>query len=242
MHVETLKEIFPGKTDTAADILLAVAGLVLLIASANLVNLFLARGDVRRSEVALRFALGGRARLGRQLVTESLLVAAMGGALGVVGSIYSVRAFQEVLPAMLPAVFHPKMSAAVLLYGVLVSLVAGALLGAAPALQASRVEPAVALGETSRGGTGSKRRRRLRAGFIVAETAGALALLAAAGTLTHTFNKLVRENGSRWSTTCSRSSPPPTSIASRPTPKSSRSIAKWCAASRICPASSASPP
>ena len=198
VHVETLKEIFPGKTDTLLQyILLAVAGLVLLIASANLVNLFLARGDVRRSEVALRFALGaGRARLGRQLVTESLLVAAMGGVLGVVGSIYSVRAFQGVLPAMLPEVFHPKIDASVLLYGVLVSLAAGALLGAAPALQASRVDPAAALGETTRGGTGSKRRRRLRAGFIVAETAGALALLAAAGTLTDTFNKLVRENGS----------------------------------------------
>ena len=82
------------------------------------------------------------------------------------------------------------------LYGVLVSLVAGALLGAAPALQASRVEPSIALGETSRGGTGSKRRRRLRAGFIVAETAGALALLAAAGILTDTFDTIVRENGS----------------------------------------------
>ena len=198
VHVQTMREVFPGRTDTLLQyILLTVSALVLLIASANLVSLFLARGDARRSELALRFALGaGRARLGRQLLTESLLVAAIGGALGVVGSMVWLRALGDFLPAQLPAVFHPKIDGLVLVYGVLVSLLAGGLLGVAPALQASRVDPAVALGETSRGGSGSKRRRRLRAGFIVAETAGALALLTAAGTLTDTFNSMVRENGS----------------------------------------------
>jgi putative ABC transport system permease protein len=198
VHVETLREVFPGKTDTLLQyILLTVSALVLLIASANLVSLFLARGDTRRSELALRFALGaGRARLGRQLLVESLLVAGLGGVLGVVGSIAWIRSMHDIMPAMLPEVFHPKLDARVLLYGVLVSLVAGALLGSAPALQASRVDPAVALGETSRGGTGSRRRRRLRAAFIVAETGGALALLTAATTLTDTFNAILRENGS----------------------------------------------
>ena len=196
--VETLRELFPGETDRRMQyILLVVGAFVLVIAAANLVNLYLARGDARRAELALRLALGaGGRRLGRQLITESLLVAAIGGALGVAGSVWWVRSVASIMPGELPAIFHPRLDALVLVYGVVVSLAAGALLGAAPALQASRVDPASALGEVSRGGSGSRRRRRLRSAFIVAETAVALALLTAAGMLTGTFESMVRENGS----------------------------------------------
>jgi predicted permease len=196
-RVRSLREVFPGRVDTRLQyILLTVSALVLVIASANLVSLYLARGDARRCELALRMALGaGNGRVGRQLMTESLLVAGIGGVLGIVGSIFWVSRVDRFIPAALPEVFHPHVSVLVLLYGVLVSLVAGTLLGAVPALQASRVAPAVALGEISRGGTSSRRRRRLRAGFIVAETAMALALLTGAGILTDTFQSMVRENG-----------------------------------------------
>ncbi|HEX2465660.1 MAG TPA: ADOP family duplicated permease, partial [Thermoanaerobaculia bacterium] len=197
VHVEALSDLFPGRVDTQLQyILLTVAALVLVIASANLVNLYLARGDARRAELGMRLALGaGRARISRQLLTESLVIALAGGALGIVASIAWIRAVADIMPPMLPEVFRPHLDAWVLTYGVLVSVLAAGLLGAAPALQASRVEPSTALGETSRGGTGSRRRRRLRASFIVAETAVALALLTAAGILTSTFDAIVRDNG-----------------------------------------------
>ena len=198
VNVRTLREVFPGRVDTQLQyILMTVAVLVLVIASANLVNLYLARGDARRTELAVRRALGaGGARLGRQLLTESLLVAALGGILGILISFWWARSVASFMPALLPEVFHPKLDGLVLAYGVVVSLAAGALLGIAPALQAARTAPASALGDTSRGGSGSRRRRRLRASFIVAETAVALALLTAAGILTDTFERMVRENGS----------------------------------------------
>ena len=198
VHVEALDDLFPGRVDTQLQyILLTVAALVLVIASANLVNLYLARGDARRAELGVRLALGaGRARIGRQLLTESLVIALAGGALGILASIAWIRVVADIMPPELPEVFRPRLDAWVLAYGVLVSLLAAALLGAAPALQASRVEPSTAFGETSRGGTGSRRRRRLRASFIVAETAVALALLTAAGILTSTFDAIVRANGS----------------------------------------------
>ncbi len=198
VHVQTLRELFPGKVDTLLQyILMTVSGFVLLIACANLVNLFLARLDARRSELALRTALGaGRTRISRQLITETVLVALLGGTLGIVSSIWWVRNVASFMPAELPEVFSPKLDAAVLFYGVVMSLGAGVLLGVAPALQAARSAPSAALGETSRGGTGSKRRRRLRIGFIVVETAVALALLTSAGILTDTFRSLIRENGS----------------------------------------------
>ena len=244
VHVETLKEIFPGKTDTLLQyILLAVAGLVLLIASANLVNLFLARGDVRRSEVALRFALGaGRARLGRQLVTESLLVAAMGGALGVVGSIYSVRAFQDVLPAMLPAVFHPKMTRGPALRRA----------GVAGGRRAAgrRTGPA---GLARRPGGCARRDQPWRDRLEAAPPAARRVhrrrdrrRARAAGRRRHADRHLqqagARERQPGRRRPAHARAHRRHSIASRPTPKSWRSIAKSCAGSRICRASSASPP
>jgi putative ABC transport system permease protein len=198
VHVQTLRELFPGKTDTLLQyILMTVAGFLLLIACANLINLFLARVDGRRSELALRTALGaGRSRISRQLITETVLVALLGGAVGIVASIWWVRSVASFMPAELPEVFYPKLDGAVLSYGIALSLLAGVLLGIAPALQAAWSAPATALGEVSRGGTGSRRGRRVRIAFIVAETAVALALLTAAGILTDTFRTLIRDNGS----------------------------------------------
>jgi predicted permease len=197
VHVQSLRDLFPGETDTKLQyIFLTVAGFVLLIACANLVNLFLARADARQTELAVRSALGGgRLDVARQVMLESLLVALIGGVAGIGLSVWGVQQLAGIMPAELPSVFVPKLDAAVLAYGVAVSLLAGLLLGAAPALQAAGVRPAAVLGETSRGGTGSKRRRRIRSAFIVAETAAALALLTTAGVLSDTFSDLVRENG-----------------------------------------------
>lgn len=197
VHAQTLRELFPGETDSRLQyIFLTVAMFVLLIACANLVNVFLARADARQTELALRSALGGgRLDVTRQILFESVLIALLGGVGGILFSIWGVQQLAAAMPALLPSVFVPRLDAAVLVYGLVVSLMAGLVLGAAPALQAARVQPAAVLGETSRGGTGSRRRRRLRAGFIVAETAVALGLLTAAGVLSDTFNKWVRENG-----------------------------------------------
>ena len=197
VNVETLREVFPGEVDTRLQyILMSVAGFVLIIACANLVNIFLFRADSRQTEVALRTALGaGRLRIARQHLMESLLISAVGGLIGVGLSFAVVRSMGGAMPAELPSVFWPEVDGTVLAFGVLASLAAGCLLGTAPALQAMAVDPASSLGETSRGGTVSKRRRRLRSGFIVAETAAALALLTAAGVLTATFRDVVQENG-----------------------------------------------
>ncbi|MDX1382984.1 MAG: ABC transporter permease, partial [Thermoanaerobaculia bacterium] len=195
--IQTLRQVFPGEVDTRLQyILLTVAGFVLIIACANLVNIFLSRADARQTEVALRTALGaGRVRVVRQHLVESLLISLVGGALGIGVSFWLVRGAAGAMPAELPSVFVPRIDALVLAFGILVSVVAGGLLGAAPALQALGIQPAQALGETSRGGTGSRRKRRLRSAFIVAETAAALALLTGAGVLTATFRDVVRNNG-----------------------------------------------
>ena len=197
VNVRSLREVFPGEVDTRLQyILMTVAGFVLLIACANLVNIFLSRADSRQTEIALRTALGaGRFRIARQHLTESLAISVAGGVVGMGLSFWLVRGAAAAMPAELPSVFWPELDTVVLAFGVFVSLAAGCLLGTAPALQALRVAPASALRETTRGGTISRRRRRLRSGFIVAETAAALALLTAAGVLTATFREIVQNNG-----------------------------------------------
>jgi putative ABC transport system permease protein len=188
-----LRDYFPGRTDTRLMyILLTVASFVLLIACANIANLLLARAEGRQREVALRRALGaGRARILRQLLTESVLLALLGGGLGTLISVYSVRWVRAAMPAELPRSFLPELDAPVLLYTLLVSTAAGLLFGIAPALHSFGEDLREGLGEGSRGGTSSRKRARLRSAFVVAEVAAALALLVGGGTLKNLFDEYV---------------------------------------------------
>ena len=188
-----LRDYFPGRTDTLLMyILLTVSGFVLLIACANIANLLLARAEVRQREVAVRTALGaGRARILRQLLTESVLLALMGGALGALLSFYSVRWVRQSMPAELPLSFLPEMDRTVLLYTLATSMLAGMIFGIAPALHTFGDDLREALGEGTRGGTATRKRNRLRNAFVIAEIGAALALLIGSGALLNIFREFV---------------------------------------------------
>ena len=188
-----LGEWFPGRTDTVLmRILMTVSGFVLLIACANIANLMLARAEARQREVAVRTALGaGRARIVRQLLTESVLLALVGGALGTVASIYTIPAVATAMPPVIPKAFMPVLDTTVLVYTLAASLVAGMIFGIAPALHSFGDDIRESLGENSRGGTATRKSNRLRSAFVVAEVAAALALLVGGGVLMNVFDELI---------------------------------------------------
>ena len=195
VHAIPLRELFPGPTDTMLMyILMTVAGFVLLIACANIANLLLARAEGRQREIAVRTAMGaGRARILRQLLTESVLLAIVGGALGTLLSIYGVRGVASGMPAELPRSFMPVLDATVLMYTLAISMLAGIVFGIAPALHSFAGDLRESLGET-RGGTVSRQRNRLRSAFVVIELAAALALLVGGGVLLGIFTELVNRS------------------------------------------------
>jgi putative ABC transport system permease protein len=166
-------------------LLLGAVGFVLLIACANVANLSLARGEARRQEFALRAALGaGRFRLARQLLTECLLLALFGGALGVLLAAWGVEALVKLAPADLPRAEHISLDRWVLGFTSLVSLLTGLIFGLAPAWQHSKMAKAhlsQALKEGARGGGGQAARPWLRRALIVTEIALSFVLLAGAG-------------------------------------------------------------
>ena len=169
--------------------MLGVVGIVLLIACANVAGLMLARGTARQREFAVRAALGaGRARLVRQLLTESLLIALAGGAAGLVAASWTARGLASILATQfrVARVDATGTDGPVLLFTLVVSLATGTLFGVLPALASASPNLNDALRESGRSVTGS-RAPRLRQALVVLETALALTLLAGAGTLLKTF-------------------------------------------------------
>jgi len=172
--------------------LLAVLGavlLVLVIACVNVTNLLLARGVRRRGEFALRTALGaGRSRLIRQLLTESLLLAALGGVAGLVVAQFGVRALVALSPAELPRVGAIGVDGPLFAFGVGVTTLIGLAVGLIPALRASPTEPQIALQESSQRTVGGH--RRTRSALVVVEVALALVLLVSSGLLLRSLQHL----------------------------------------------------
>jgi predicted permease len=179
-----------GPVTMASAFLMIVVGLVLLIACANLANLLLARGVARRREIAIRTAIGvSRSRLVRQLLTESILVAGLGGAAGVALAWYVARLIPRLLPPRAELVFDVALDAKVLFFAAAVALATGVLFGLAPAFKAARTDVRSVLSEGSPGGS---QRSRLRSAFLVVQVAlSTLLLVTAARFLT----SLVRAQG-----------------------------------------------
>jgi predicted permease len=164
-------------------ILFAVSVGVLLIVAANVANLLLARATVRQKEIAIRLALGaGRARLIRQLLTESLVLSVLGGVLGVVFAHWGTAMFRAFMPnTYLPIGYTFEVDGGTLAFTVGLTLVTGVLFGLAPALQASQLNLNATLKEGGRTSGAALPHHRLRCALVVGEVGLALALLVGAG-------------------------------------------------------------
>ena len=174
-------------------VLLAVVGVVLLIACANIANLLLARAVGRRRETALRAALGaGRGRIIRQLLTESVLLSLVGGAAGWLIAQWSSGALMALVPAAdLPVSIAVAPNARVLVFTLAVSVAAGLLFGLAPAMQSSRRDLSDALKEDSGTSVGGRRKSRLSQALVVAQVALSLILLVCAGLFLRSLGKAI---------------------------------------------------
>ncbi len=169
----------------ARFLLLALGGAalcVLLIVCANLANLLIARAIGRRRELALRAALGaGRERIVRQLITESLVLAVVGGVLGVAVAMAGVPLLTQLVPMSLPIAHAPSVDMRVLVFAAALTIVTGCLFGLMPVLRIGRATAITGLREDARSGGGAK--ERLRGGLVVAEVALSVVLLVSAGLL-----------------------------------------------------------
>jgi putative ABC transport system permease protein len=180
-----------GNVRTLLLVLLGAVGFVLLIGCANVANLLLAKAAGRRREVAIRTALGaGRLRLVRQFLTESVLLALVGGAAGLVIAVWLTQLLIHFSPGDVPRLAESQLNFPVLVFALAISILTGVLFGLAPALQVSKANLTVDLKEGSRGAA-AFRRSRIRSVLVVAEVALSLVLLAGAGLLLRSFVKLL---------------------------------------------------
>ena len=189
--IQPLHEEIVGRAQTPLLVLFGAVFFVLLIVCVNVANLLLARATVREREVAVRAALGaGRWRIVRQLLTESVLLAFLGGAAGVLLAKWLIAALNVLSQEQLPRLQAVTLDGRILLFTLALTLLTGVLFGLAPALQAGQLDLNEVLKEGGRSGGTSRRQRRLRDALVIAEVALALVLLVGAGLLMRSFWKL----------------------------------------------------
>ncbi len=171
-----------GQSRQLLLVLLGAVIIVLLIACANAANLLLARASSRQREIAVRLAMGAaRSRVMRQLLTESLLISFLGGALGLATAFSGVKALVALLPSDFPRAQDIHVSAPVLAFTILITVATGILFGLAPAFQAAAADPRQGLQKGGRTAIGSGRQSSLRDTLVVAEVSLACLLLIGAG-------------------------------------------------------------
>jgi putative ABC transport system permease protein len=189
VSARTLKEATVGGVERALWMLFAAVGLVLLIACANVTNLFLVRSEVRQREVAIRGALGaGRLGVARTFLAESVLLSMTGGVLGVALASGAVRVLVRFGPANLPRLNEIRLDGVAVAYAVVLSTLAALIFGAMPVRRSGSM--ALALHESGRTSTASRGRHRARQVLMGAQVALALVLLIASGLLVRSFQKL----------------------------------------------------
>jgi len=186
-----MRDQITGGYRRALWVLLGAVGFVLLIACVDLANLNLVRASVRRREMSILSALGAtRWQVVKQLLFESALLAAAGGALGVFLSCFAVRGLLALSPANIPRAGEIGLDGSVLAFTAVISFMAAIATGLAPALSIAQGDLAQQLNEASRGSTEGARGKALRTGLVIVEVALSLILLAAAGVLLKSFSKV----------------------------------------------------
>jgi putative ABC transport system permease protein len=190
VKLELLHDVIVGDISTALFVLLSAVGFVLLIACANVANLLLARAGARQREIAIRTALGAtRGRVVRQLLTESILLAILGGTAGVLIALWGVSTLVSVSPGTIPRLNEIHIDFRVAGFALLISVLTGVIFGLAPALQVSKPNLSDSLKESGRT-TAGVQRNRLRSSLVVLEIAMSLVLLIGAGLMIRSFAKL----------------------------------------------------
>ncbi|HUG12481.1 MAG TPA: ABC transporter permease [Opitutaceae bacterium] len=189
--VRTIEQQVLGNISGQFWTLAGAVAVVLLIACANIANLFLARVSARHKEIAVRMSLGARrSEIVRQFFAESIVFSLIAGAAGVLLSSWTLRAIQIVAGPQLPRADEIALDPTVLAFSLVISLLSGLLIGVYPAIQASRTDVGAVLKDTGRGAGGGSAAKAFRHLLIVAQVALSLTLLICAGLLVASFNKL----------------------------------------------------
>jgi putative ABC transport system permease protein len=190
-NFRSLKEDLVGEVRRVLWLLMGTIAIVLLIACANVANLLLVRGDARQQELAVRAALGaGSARIARELLQESVALGLLGGAVGLGLAFGALRLLVALAPGNLPRLADITLDIPVLAFAVAISLAAGLLFGALPAIKYARAQLGAVLRAGGRTASASRSRHRARNTLVIVQVALALVLLVAAGLMIRTFQAL----------------------------------------------------